>query len=331
MSPLSAAKLGQRGAPRSMDSHVESLSPEIKIRERNRTASQARKGKRQGTGGFTYFSLALSLLFLLLLWPPSARGELGDPRGEPREGRVPILAYHRFGPVASDSMTVTTPSFDSQLKYLRENHFTVIRLRQLLDFQLGKKQPLPSRSVVLTVDDGHKSVYTDLLPLLKKYQAPATLFLYPSAISNASYAMTWDQVRELKETGLFDLQSHTFWHPNFKNEKKRLKPTEYQSFVDTQLKKSKERLERELQVKVDVLAWPFGIYDDELMNKAMMAGYVAALSIDRRHVRSVGSRNGPSPLSDHERRPSFPAWAVRRNRAGDFPERARNSMRLAGI
>lgn len=284
MSPLSTARGYRQWAHRDMDPDVENLSPKMRAPGKNRTVNQARKGKRQGTGGFTHCSLALSLFFFLLLWLPLARGESRNPQGEPRESRVPILAYHRFGPVESDGMTVTTPSFESQLKYLRENHFTVIRLRQLLDFQLGKKQPLPSRSVVLTVDDGHKSVYTNLLPLLKKYQVPVTLFLYPSALSNASYAMTWDQVREIKETGLFDLQSHTFWHPNFKNEKKRLKPSEYQSFVDTQLKKSKERLERELQVRVDVLAWPFGIYDDELMNKAMMAGYVAALSIDRRHA-----------------------------------------------
>jgi peptidoglycan/xylan/chitin deacetylase (PgdA/CDA1 family) len=137
---------------------------------------------------------------------------------------------------------------------------------------------------VITVDDGHRSVYTDLFPLLKKYQFPATLFLYPSALSNASYAMTWDQVREMKETRLLDLQSHTYWHPNFKKEKKRLKPGEYEGFVEMQLKKSKERIEKELNVKVDALAWPFGIYDEELMSKATAAGYVAAFTMDRRHI-----------------------------------------------
>jgi len=219
--------------------------------------------------------LILSVLNLLLFWLPSAKGELRD---------TPILLYHRFGPVAADSMTVTTAVFESQLKYLRDHGYAVIRLRQLVDYYLGKKETLPSLSLVITVDDGHKSVYTDLFPLLKKYRIPVTLFLYPSAISNASYAMTWDQLREMKETGLLDFQSHTFWHPNFKNEKKRLKPAEYGNFVEMQLKKSKEKLERELHVKVDMLAWPFGIYDEELVNKAIGAGYTAALSMDRRHT-----------------------------------------------
>lgn len=219
--------------------------------------------------------LILSVLNLLLFWLPSAKGELRD---------TPILLYHRFGPVAADRMTVTTAVFESQLKYLRDHGYAVIRLRQLVDYYLGKKETLPSLSLVITVDDGHKSVYTDLFPLLKKYRIPVTLFLYPSALSNASYAMTWDQLREMKETGLLDFQSHTFWHPNFKNEKKRLKPAEYGNFVEMQLKKSKEKLERELHVKVDMLAWPFGIYDEELVNKAIGAGYTAALSMDRRHT-----------------------------------------------
>lgn len=231
-----------------------------------------------------YRSLVFSIFLLLLFGLPSARGELGETQGIPKEIRIPILLYHRFGPVVADSMTVTTPVLESQLRYLRDNGYSVIRLRELLDLYLGKKQALPYRSVVITVDDGHRSVYTDLFPLLKKYQFPATLFLYPSALSNASYAMTWDQVREMKETRLLDLQSHTYWHPNFKKEKKRLKPGEYEGFVEMQLKKSKERIEKELNVKVDALAWPFGIYDEELMSKATAAGYVAAFTMDRRHI-----------------------------------------------
>jgi peptidoglycan/xylan/chitin deacetylase (PgdA/CDA1 family) len=135
--------------------------------------------------------------------------------------------------------------------------------------------------VVITVDDGHKSIYTDMLPLVKKYQIPVTLFIYPSAISNATYAMTWSQLRELKETGLFDLQSHTYWHPNFKKDKARLKPAEYETSVVMQLKKSKERLEKEFSARVNMLAWPFGIYDDDLIRKAKEAGYAATFSMER--------------------------------------------------
>jgi peptidoglycan/xylan/chitin deacetylase (PgdA/CDA1 family) len=197
------------------------------------------------------------------------------------EVHVPILLYHRFGLVVADSMTVTTTLFESQLKYLKDRGYKVIPLRELIDHYLGRKQAPQPRSVVITVDDGHTSVYRDMFPLVKKYTVPVTLFIYPSAISNAPYAMTWGQLKEIRDTELFDFQSHTFWHPNFKKEKKRLKPAEYESFVGMQLRKSKEKLEKELNVRVNMLAWPFGIYDDDLLHKAKEAGYVATFTMER--------------------------------------------------
>jgi peptidoglycan/xylan/chitin deacetylase (PgdA/CDA1 family) len=200
---------------------------------------------------------------------------------------VPILLYHRFGPTVADSMTITTPVFEAHLKYLKENGYKVIPLSQLIAWY-QKKGPAPApKSVVIVADDGHKSVYSDMYPLAKKYNVPVTLFVYPSAISNAKYAMKWDQLRELKKTGLFDIQSHTYWHPNFKKDRKKMAAAEFEKSVDMQLKKSKARLEKELGGKVDLLAWPFGIYDDYLLKKAAEAGYVGTFTIEAHHAGSA--------------------------------------------
>jgi len=197
---------------------------------------------------------------------------------------VPILLYHRFGPTVADSMTTTTKVFESQLQWLKDNQYTVIPLRTLVNYLRGEGPPPPPKSVVICTDDGHKTVYSDMLPLVRKYNIPVTLFIYPSCISNASYAMTWDQLKKLQETGLFDLQGHTFWHPNFKKDKKKMTPAEFQKDLDKQLVTSKAVLEKHFGTKVDMLAWPFGIYDDELEKAAAKAGYVVAFSIDRRNV-----------------------------------------------
>ncbi len=226
----------------------------------------------------------LSFFALLFVLFCAAGGESADTAKGPSDIRIPILLYHRFGPVVADSMTVTTPVFESHLKYLKDNGYTVIPLKQLVDYLIRKGPPPPSRAVVIVADDGHKSVYTDMFPIVKKYGIPVTLFIYPSAISNASYAMTWNQLRELKKSGFFDFQSHTYWHPNFKKEKRRLPPAEYDRFVDMQLRKSMEKIDKELNVKVTLLAWPFGIDDDGLFRKASSAGYVAAFSIERHHA-----------------------------------------------
>jgi len=197
---------------------------------------------------------------------------------------IPILLYHRLGPEVADGMTVTTTVFESHIKYLQDNSITVIPLKDLVNHYLRRSLTPATQLVAICADDGHKSVYTDLFPLVKKYRIHVTLFLYPSAISNAPYAMTWDQLRELKKTGFFDFQSHSYWHPNFKKDKERLKPTEYERFVEMQLNKSRKILEKELKGKVDMLAWPFGIYDDWLIKKAVEAGYAAAFTIERQHT-----------------------------------------------
>jgi len=225
------------------------------------------------------------LCLMTFLGCHSTAAESRSERSTARQNGVPIFLYHRFGPEVSNTMTVTTSYFESELKRFQTSGYAVIPLRRLVDYFLGKGSPLPSRAVVITVDDGHRSVYTDMFPLLKEYHAPATLFLYPSAISNASYALTWEELHEMKDTGLVDLQSHTFWHPNFKIEKRRLKPEAYENFVDMQMRKAKEKLERKLQIPVDMLAWPFGIFDEALMEKAREAGYVAAFTMEKRHAR----------------------------------------------
>ncbi len=203
---------------------------------------------------------------------------------------MPVLCYHRFGPTVADSMTVTTAAFESNLKYLKDNGYTVIPLQSLVDYELGKAPPPPAKSVVITIDDGHRSVYEEALPLIRQYNVPVTLFIYPSAISNthAPYAMKWEQLHELVDTGLFTIQSHTYWHPNFKTEKKRLGAAEYDKLVTMQLQKSKAALEKRFGTPVTVLAWPFGIYDDDLEARAKAAGYTAAFTIDGKTVQSGG-------------------------------------------
>lgn len=222
---------------------------------------------------------ALALLCGFLLLAAGASGFAAE-----EEVSVPILCYHRFGPTVADSMTVTTRVFEAQLQWLKDNGYTVIPLRTLVNYLLNQGPAPPPKSVVITADDAHRTVYTEMLPLVRRYNIPVTLFIYPSCISRVDYAMTWEQLLELQQTGLFDLQSHTFWHPNFKQEKKKLKPEEYQKLVDTQLRKSKALLEKKFGTTVDLLAWPFGIYDEELEKAAAAAGYIMAFSIDRRHA-----------------------------------------------
>jgi peptidoglycan/xylan/chitin deacetylase (PgdA/CDA1 family) len=211
---------------------------------------------------------------------------MGSLWGAVAEKKVPVLCYHRFGAEVADSMTIKNGTFAEQMEWLKTNGYTVIPLDTAAQYMQGKIKSIPAKSVVITVDDGHKSVYSDMAPIVKKYKIPVTLFIYPSAISNAKYAMNWDQLRELEAKKLFRVESHTYWHPNFKKEKKALSPEEYAKSVDKQLNGSKKKLEEKMGHEIKYLAWVFGIYDDALLVDVKKAGYAAAFTIDRKHASS---------------------------------------------
>jgi peptidoglycan/xylan/chitin deacetylase (PgdA/CDA1 family) len=209
-------------------------------------------------------------------------GAAAESRLAAPSGIVSILAYHRFGLVVRDSMTVRLSTFEWQLRYLDEHHYRVVSLRSVIDYLRGEGPAPAPCSVVITADDGHESVFTDMLPLIRKYQVPVTLFVYPSAISNASYAMTWSQLQTLRDSGLVDIQAHTYWHPNFATEKRRLSPTAYRELATMQLCKPREVLRDRLGVAPDLMAWPFGIYDEDLFNVARGCGYEAGVTLKAR-------------------------------------------------
>lgn len=196
--------------------------------------------------------------------------------------RVPVLVYHRVAPTAEDGMTLRLANFRAHLRVLQDGGCTVIPLAQLVAWRLGRRETLPPRPVVLSVDDGHRSVHEQMAPLLAERRWPVTLFVYPSAISNAAYAMRWAQLRELLAQGHYTVESHTYWHPNLLRERRSRSAEDFQRFAEFQLRRSRAVLEDRLGQPVTRLAWPFGLFDAGLMALAAEAGYEAAFALGGR-------------------------------------------------
>jgi peptidoglycan/xylan/chitin deacetylase (PgdA/CDA1 family) len=100
-----------------------------------------------------------------------------------------ILVYHRFGDTAADSMTTTTAVLVQQLTQLRAHGYRIVPLADLVT-ALSPGHGQPGKLIAITVDDGHRSVFSALFPAVQRLNVPVTLFIYPSAINNAPYALT---------------------------------------------------------------------------------------------------------------------------------------------
>lgn len=124
---------------------------------------------------------------------------------------VTILCYHRFGPTRS-AMTVTPAAFEAQMDFLARNGYRVVSMAQLADFIAGS-EPLPKKTVAITIDDGYRATYQIAFPILRKFGFPATVYLYSDFVGAAD-AMTWPQMQELARSGLVEIQPHSKSHAN---------------------------------------------------------------------------------------------------------------------
>jgi peptidoglycan/xylan/chitin deacetylase (PgdA/CDA1 family) len=202
-----------------------------------------------------------------------------------------VLCYHIVESPQDERMEISRETFRQHLQYLEMTGYNVIPLQHLYEFVAGKRESIPPNAVVITIDDGWTSAYTEAFPELKKRNFPFTLFIYPNIIGKTSIALSWDQIREMAEAGA-DIQSHSFSHPFLtKRRHPSLDDAQYAAWLQRELADSKRIIEKKVGNKVQFLAYPYGDYDTRVAKFAAKAGYAAALTCDFGRVKA-----GSNPL-----------------------------------
>lgn len=130
----------------------------------------------------------------------------------PREQtKVAVLGYHNFSNTRKvTDMCMRTSEFCQQMQYIQDAGLTVITMQDFLDWLLGDRC-LPERCVLITIDDGWRSTYTDAYPVLKAYGYPFTLYLYTSYLSGRGQSMSPAMIREMMAAGA-TVGSHSAGH-----------------------------------------------------------------------------------------------------------------------
>ena len=148
-----------------------------------------------------------------------------------RNKGVPIFLYHQVNEISS----VTPDLFEEHLKILKERNMNTLTLKEYGDGNIK------SNSVLISLDDGYYDNYSKVFPLLKKYNMKATVFLNTLYIKEkrdgtteillngkANYEamknyvetgdgtteqyLTWEEIREMYQSGLVDFQAHSHKH-----------------------------------------------------------------------------------------------------------------------
>ncbi len=191
---------------------------------------------------------------------------------------VPILCYHRFSNSPStDPVVVTAQAFDAQMSYLANNGYHVVGFDELAQFARGDRL-LPDKLVVITIDDGYKSVGEIALPILKRYNFDATLFAYTDSIGGG-HALNWQQIAELDRGDVIDVQSHSKTHTSHVRQ-----PEESEANYRARIKKEVSAAHaalKKLLNGVNRYAYPYGDTSPEVVEELQAQNYQFAATVQR--------------------------------------------------
>ena len=198
--------------------------------------------------------------------------------------------------------TQTEAAFDRQMAYLKEQGYETIGMRELVAWRHGVGE-LPPRPVVITFDDGDRSVIELAYPILQKYGFTATLYI-PTAYVGTEWeyvdGMDWDEIRELEKSGVFTVESHAHELHYIVDTDKGEMPAavaasrglymldsdeHWRDVIVRDLRRSRTRIQAELGHDSRYLAWPYGGRNSELDSLAVAAGFHALSTLDRGMVR----------------------------------------------
>jgi peptidoglycan/xylan/chitin deacetylase (PgdA/CDA1 family) len=203
--------------------------------------------------------------------------------------KIPILLYHdccsvKNGAVAG-AFDVTQDGFRCQMEYLHRNGFRAVSLTRLLaEREYFKEEKSPDgrplkpeeitgdtrKKVVLTFDDGDKSNFDFVFPILREFGFSATFFVTVNEIGKDG-KMEWEMIYELAKSGM-DLGSHGMTHGFLTGH------TDYE--VLNELMLSKQVLEKYTRKRVDFLSIPRGFYNDKILTIARDVGFKAVCVSD---------------------------------------------------
>ncbi|MFP4019918.1 MAG: polysaccharide deacetylase family protein [Candidatus Woesearchaeota archaeon] len=217
------------------------------------------------------------------------------------KNQVPILYYHRVNNLPSSiDGSPNVDFFHHQIQLLYQRGYYFASLKELIKWCKGLID-LPKNSIAITFDDGYEDNYTNVFPILKKYNAKATIFLIYNYIGRTRYFsynrptpqkilaedynpstdlkhkyLNVNQIKEMFDSNLIDFGSHTLSHSS-------LVYCDI-NIAKEEIKGSKEALEKLLNIPIETFCYPYGHYNNTIKKITRKAGYLGAFTTKKKKI-----------------------------------------------
>ena len=244
------------------------------------------------------------------------------------QDRYGVLAYHSVVDESAAEnqkqyfpQTISAQTLIKHFNWLKENGYNVISWQQVIDAENGKGT-LPDNAVLLSFDDGYETMYNVVFPLLKAYNYPAVFapvtgwldtpenqkIAYADKMLDRSVFATWAQVKEMEQSGLVEVASHTHnLHnginanpsgsqlpaviaPEYKNGKYETEDA-YKNRLKSDFAHTVQTLVNHIGKKPRVMVWPYGQFNDVAVQIARQAGMPHYFSLGEKIVNKVGDKH----------------------------------------
>ena len=204
---------------------------------------------------------------------------------------VGVICYHSVSqnPLKLSQYCISTDEFEADLEYFSNQGYSFLKPCEMW-YAEGDK------NIVITSDDGYEDFYTNVFPLLKKYNAKAAVYVISSMIDKSDYLKSW-QIKEMHDSGLVEIGNHT--HIIHKREKSVLEKWYNDDVMFNEalydIKRCSQKIEQITGKPTESIAYPYGLYTKKLNDTIRNTmGYTTSFSTEFGIVKS--SNDYLSPL-----------------------------------
>lgn len=226
-----------------------------------------------------------------------------------------VIGYHEITDhkdALIPSYAVTTQQFSEHIDWLQKNGYHFINVDQLLKAHQGK-YTLPTKPVLLTVDDGYQSFYQNAYPIIRAKKIPVVLavvgsWLEPKADQKVDFGgdeitrnkiLSWNELKEMQNSGFVEIASHSYHlhrgvtaNPQANSEPAAItriydlktktyeSDASYRTRVYQDLKKNNDLLKAHGLRSPRVMVWPYGRYNMQLVQISKQLGMPITITLD---------------------------------------------------
>lgn len=209
---------------------------------------------------------------------------------------LPVIMYHSIYSANNNAFVLSPKQLESDMKYLKDRGYTAVLTSDLEKFRTDKMYRLPSKPVIITFDDGCYNNYANAMPILKKYGMKGVVSVVGDFTdraekedrqSNSYSSLKLSQMKEMQDSGVFEIGNHTYSLHYVKNGMKGARKMSWES-----AEQYKKRLSADLGKLQDRLAgggidckcfaFPFGAYSKDAEEVLRSLGFRAAFTCNEK-------------------------------------------------